>query len=243
MSSRQIVDLSSRPLCITAQKSNPIDLAKAVSYSCEFDINQFQIDMFIQFKIAKPHSILTAVEKRQCEFFAGRYCARQALNSINCVLQQVPIGDNRAPIWPEGIVGSITHNDKTAICILAHQRDFLSLGIDIENWTTWSTAQSIRSAILTTNENRWLKEQAWPMTHTLTLLFSAKESLFKALYPEVKTFFDFSAASIVSINVREKKFVIKLEQKLSEKLPKGMKFEGNYQFFQLSVLTYIPVHN
>ncbi len=72
-----------------------------------------------------------------------------------------------------------------------------------------------------------------------TLAFSAKESLFKALYPKVNAFFDFSAAEIINLSIETRSFVIQLKETLGVDLNKGRRFMGNYNIYNDSVFTLI----
>ena len=55
-------------------------------------------------------AIARAIPKRQAEFAAGRRAARAALTTLGHPAQAIPVGDRRAPIWPQGTVGAITHD-------------------------------------------------------------------------------------------------------------------------------------
>ena len=60
-----------------------------------------------------------AVEKRRREFSAGRTCARQALRELGCADAPIVHNQNGAPLWPPGIVGSITHSNTYAAAVAA----------------------------------------------------------------------------------------------------------------------------
>ncbi|PXG03701.1 4'-phosphopantetheinyl transferase, partial [Brucella abortus] len=102
-------------------------------------------------------------------------------------------GDDHAPIWPPGMVGSISHSKGCAIAVAARQSRYLGLGIDIERLQTESSARKIAPQILGESELRQLPEAG--RAFLVSLAFSAKESLFKALYPAVQQFQSFHAAA------------------------------------------------
>lgn len=53
--------------------------------------------------------VASAVPDRVREFATGRWCARQTLSKLG-IVGFSPLADpSRAPIWPEGIAGTITH--------------------------------------------------------------------------------------------------------------------------------------
>ena len=73
----------------------------------------------------------SAVNKRQREFAAGRAAAHTAMANLGVPPQAILNGDDRAPIWPEGLTGSITHTRGCAIAIVARNSDVRALGIDV----------------------------------------------------------------------------------------------------------------
>jgi 4'-phosphopantetheinyl transferase EntD len=53
--------------------------------------------------------VADAVEKRRREFVTTRRCARQALAQLGVPPVPIRPGPGRAPVWPAGVVGSLTH--------------------------------------------------------------------------------------------------------------------------------------
>lgn len=186
-----------------------------------------------------PPSIELAVEKRKAEFVAGRYLARLALTALSAKTTSVGIGNNRCPIWPASFVGSISHNDEFAICMVAASKKFTRIGIDIEEIAEQKVAEDIHRFILVGSEYQFISSSESPDPRVLTLIFSAKESLFKALYPEVGYYFDFNAAQIKEIDYQTARFTIELLQKLSPNLPKTTLFSGRFEFDNNRVITMI----
>jgi 4'-phosphopantetheinyl transferase EntD len=74
--------------------------------------------------------IADAVPSRQREFIAGRACARRALTRLGRPPMVIPVGPHREPMWPPGVVGSITHC--ADYCAVAEQTRFAALGVDAE---------------------------------------------------------------------------------------------------------------
>ncbi|WP_435947496.1 4'-phosphopantetheinyl transferase family protein [Dryocola sp. BD586] len=163
-----------------------------------------------------PHAsrLANAVNKRCAEHLAGRIAAAEALR-LSGLNDSIPgIGLNRAPCWPPGFTGSITHTDRlalaTAIPDLPGKR--CGIGIDAEVIINTYDAQDIADGIVNPAERGLLRACGLPFPVALTLAFSAKESLFKALYRHVGHYFDFSAAEItaVSAQILELKLVSRL---------------------------------
>lgn len=70
-----------------------------------------------------------------------------------------------------------------------------------------------------------------------TLTFSVKESLFKALFPVVGYYFDFTAAEIIDISLKQRTFDLVLRKALTSKLTSGTLYKGHFKFDSHSVLT------
>ncbi|MDH4281639.1 MAG: hypothetical protein OEV36_03210, partial [Myxococcales bacterium] len=82
---------------------------------------------------AEQEAVAGAAQTRIEQFTAGRLCSRIALNRLGvAVATPIPRGEDRAPIWPKGFVGSITHTDSWCAAAVARAEDFRSIGIDLE---------------------------------------------------------------------------------------------------------------
>ena len=64
-------------------------------------------------------AIERAVDKRRAEFTRGRACAREALSELGVPPQPIPVGTHRQPVWPLGVVGSITHCKGLVVAVAA----------------------------------------------------------------------------------------------------------------------------
>jgi enterobactin synthetase component D / holo-[acyl-carrier protein] synthase len=106
----------------------------------------------------------------------------------------IGIAENGLPLWPDGWVGSITHANRIAAAAVACRSSCGALGIDVEERIAPTLAAEISSQISSPGEMSLLKALDPPTA--LTVIFSAKESLYKALYPYVLKFFDFAAATV-----------------------------------------------
>jgi 4'-phosphopantetheinyl transferase EntD len=125
-----------------------------------------------------------AVEKRKHDFMTGRVCAHRALGQLG-ELATVPIasGDRGEPLWPSGVVGSITHCRGFRACAVAWKRDIHSLGIDAE--VAKRLPAGVLEIIASQRERRHILCED-PALVLDTVLFSAKEAVFKAWYPLTK---------------------------------------------------------
>lgn len=214
-------------------------LDKLTIVGCDYDVQRYSKELYSQFNIAYPESINRAVNKRQAEYLAGRYCAQQALAKHGFSSCAISSGRHRNPIWPPKITGSITHTANTALAAVGCNNDFGYIGIDTENILSCSVAQEVSPTIINEIERRRLESWPMPFEKALTFVFSAKESLFKALYPKVGHYFDFTAAEVVSLSEHQNNFTIRLTQTLNQELTKGRLFDGYHQSTEQDVLTVI----
>lgn len=134
-----------------------------------------------------------AVAKRRNEFAAGRAAAHLAMQQLGHAPHPIPVGPDRAPIWPEGLVGSITHTKSCAMAIAASADRVQGLGIDVEEDTPLK--DDLRPAICSAREQLWLDQQDHP-GQMAKVIFSAKEAAYKAQYVLSRTFYGFDGMEI-----------------------------------------------
>ncbi|RQO49110.1 4'-phosphopantetheinyl transferase [Pseudomonas sp. KBW05] len=192
------------PACCTPLDAHwplPAPLPGTVLLSTRFDPALLAEGDFQRSAVLPPPSIQRSVAKRQAEFLAGRLCARAALQQLD-QLDCIPaIGDDRAPVWPGHISGSITHSTGHAAAIVGHKAQWRGLGMDLENVMPLDRAERLAGEILTADELKRMAEVPREQIALLvTLTFSVKESLFKALYPIVQKRFYFEHAEVVEWN-------------------------------------------
>ncbi len=205
-----------------------------------FDQAYYRDTLFDECGIAYPPKLHNAVNKRRAEYLAARYCTQQVLNNLGYSGFQVTNAQDRSPIWPDNICGSISHSTSCAIAFAASCDKYQIIGIDIEQEIKSETIENVLPSIINTNEAALLKECPLLFGQAFTLAFSIKESLFKALYPHVKRFFDFHAAEITSIDCSDHSVNIKLLQTLSDEYQAGSQFHGNFVLMpRQQILTYL----
>ncbi|AFJ01552.1 4'-phosphopantetheinyl transferase entD() [Methylophaga frappieri] len=204
-----------------------------------FDTALYHRALYTEMGIHFPASLHGAVQKRQAEFLAGRYAAQSALAMMDITNQSIAIGQNRAPIWPPHVIGSITHANNTAICVLAYQMDLLYLGIDLENIVSEKLAGELKNNIMDTSERQLLKSLKIPFEEAFSLVFSAKESLFKALHPFVQHYFEFTAARVVALDANTGRIVLQLTDTLSADFPIDTEIHGHFFRVNQQVLTVV----
>jgi enterobactin synthetase component D / holo-[acyl-carrier protein] synthase len=153
--------------------------------------------------------VAQAVEKRQREFITGRACARAALVRLGAEPQAIPAGPKGEPQWPAGIVGSITHCGGYRACALARQSDLVTLGVDAE--IDAALPGGLLADIALPEERGRLEALARvaPGINWDRLLFSAKESVYKAWFPLAERWLGFEDASL-SFDPQQRTFSARL---------------------------------
>lgn len=158
------------------------------------DPRQFRLSVDGLWPEEEP-AIANAVAKRKREFTAGRVMARQAMATIGLPRVAIPMGADRAPVWPEDVVGSISHCGSLCVAIAARARDIRAIGIDVEEYTPLK--QDLWAEICTPKEIAWLKAQPHERRgHLAKQVFSAKEAAYKAIFPRIRQVLAFSDLTV-----------------------------------------------
>lgn len=140
--------------------------------------------------------IANAVPRRRREFATARACARTALAKLG--LPPVPIvpGPRGAPQWPDAVVGSITHCEGYRASAVAHDRDIVTIGLDAEPHD--ALPDGVLGAISSDAERARLERltSARPEIFWDRMLFSVKESVYKAWFPLTLRWLGFEDACV-----------------------------------------------
>jgi len=176
--------------------------------------------------------VARAIPKRQREFARGRASARQALAELGVEGASLLVGSQREPVWPEGIVGSISHDDRLCVVAVARSDRYAGLGVDVEPDAplepaiaarVWSPAEAEQAA------------RRSDMTPALAsrLVFSAKEAFYKCQFPFTRTFLGFKQ---VSVTLGDGTFEVRLVGALAA-FPAGTCFTGQWRRVECQKLT------
>jgi 4'-phosphopantetheinyl transferase EntD len=140
--------------------------------------------------------IARAVDKRRREFATARGCARAALARLD--LPAVPIvpGLRGAPQWPDHVVGSITHCAGYRACVIARDRDIVTIGLDAEPHE--ALPAGVLGVVASDSEQARLAAlaAARPDVCWDRMLFCVKESVYKAWFPLTRQWLDFEEADV-----------------------------------------------
>jgi 4'-phosphopantetheinyl transferase EntD len=134
-----------------------------------------------------------AVHRRRVSYHWGRALARRAIESLGQEVAAVGRGPSRQPIWPAGVVGSITHCDGYCAAAAAPSAQWLGVGIDAE--PLQEMAAGVVARIATEDECSRLAGRDDRPRATVAL-FSAKESLYKVWSPIARSWLGFHDATV-----------------------------------------------
>ncbi len=164
-----------------------------------------------------------ATPSRRREFAAGRQAARTAMTALGEPERAVPMGLDRAPLWPDGLTGSISHDASSCLAIVGPKMRFHSFGLDIE--PDAPLPDDITEEICLPREQAWLAEVPAPRRALLARrLFCAKEAVYKAQYPLTETLFGFGTIQ-VTLNVMATGFTARFMQDVGD-IPAGTMVTG-----------------
>lgn len=206
----------------------------------DIDAAHFDATSFARRAIARPPTVARSVVRRQAEFFSGRVAASIALAYADHPVVDIPIGDQRQPLWPDGIVGSISHTDSVAMACAFGAQPPAGVGVDVERVVTEEAAQALVSSAFDAGECSRLEAAfGGDRLTALTVGFSAKESLYKAAFADVRRFFDFSAARVEHVDPHARYLRLRLTETLSERFFCGASCDVCFDFLgESAVMTH-----
>lgn len=177
-----------------------------------------------------------AIDKRRTEFALGRTCARRALAALGVPMGALPQNPDRSVAWPAGFVGSITHADGYVAAVAASSASLSGVGIDAE--LKHRVQPRLWSHIATEPEREWLSEPADEPARLLraSLLFSAKESFYKAQYCVSRAWVGFHDVHFQA-GSRDGEHQIALIQDIAGLAPRGTCFVGRSRIVGEHVIT------
>ncbi|WP_375261370.1 4'-phosphopantetheinyl transferase [Palleronia sp.] len=201
-----------------------------------YDTTRFDRSLFGALDIVCPKRLSCASPLRLAEFLAGRAMAQVAQIAMGLVPADVPIGPDRALVWPVGIKGSISHARGCCAAFVVPTASGMP-GIDVERIAAGHALRSILRIALDANERGFIDAAADPAT-AATLTFSAKETLFKALFPTVRHSFGFDAATLVTVPT-DSLVLLRLTRDLAITLPKDRIFRVSFRIEADHVVTWL----
>lgn len=147
---------------------------------------------FVSWELASCEPDKSLRDRRRRSYVLGRTAAYRAMAKADFPSSRIPVGDGGAPVWPSGVTGSISHTHTHGFAMVAESDLSDGIGVDIE---LVRAVPEIAGLVARPEEMEWLQRSSDP-EEALLRLFSAKECIFKAFYPRVRTWIGFEAASL-----------------------------------------------
>lgn len=182
--------------------------------SVTLDLKGYYRELFSELDIPCPQGIYHSTVKRQAEYLASRWLAREIFSHYGIEDFILSNGSDRAPQWPDGYSGSLSHSDGQ-IFLITDPRGRLC-GNDVEQWISPSVATEITPLLVSPREQQYLAELPAAPCQLTTLVFTLKESLYKALWPSVGGELDFLQAEVVDINLQQGNAILQLTETLDQ---------------------------
>ena len=183
---------------------------------------------------AELHCTAGMVPKRRKEFAAGRAAVRMAAIADGSEPFAVPMGVDRAPVWPMGIIGSIAHSSDICLAAISRSQRYAAIGIDIE--PDVPVPPEIAAEVVHEGDGVELESGTAPLTslHHIAV-FSAKEAAYKCQFPLTGSVLGFDALSI-RLMPQSHSFVARFEESVGS-FRAGDTLDGRYVLVGGHVLT------
>jgi 4'-phosphopantetheinyl transferase EntD len=174
-----------------------------------------------------------AIPQRAQEFAAGRLCARRAMAEFGIFEFPIRVGDERQPLWPDCLAGSITHTAGFCAAAVALRRRVGALGLDSE--VVGDIKVEIWPRICVPIEIAWVRSlAAAEQAAAVTLIFSAKEAFYKCQYPVVRERLNFRDVSIEAAawGASEGVFLVHPTRSIAIAAHRSLPIQGRYLFHE-----------
>ncbi len=182
-------------------KSNQIKYIKGHPLcQIHYDSSSFNENLFEKHGISLPKSLTKSYVQRKASYLAGRIACKYIFEHHSIPYNDIGLLENKLPSWPTLTKGSISHTNKVAIAVISVAKDLKGIGIDIESVFNVNTCSTIYKKLLTSKEQTLVIPLDPGYRLLMTLIFSAKESFFKACYPTYKEYFGFHTLCFCDID-------------------------------------------
>ncbi|MFY7942520.1 MAG: 4'-phosphopantetheinyl transferase family protein [Burkholderiaceae bacterium] len=183
----------------------------------------------------------TASPRRIKEFASGRLCARAALSELGLATAPVLAGPDRAPIWPTGFAGSITHTEDYCVAVAAKLKRcepaFRALGVDAEQ--VGAVTPDLWPQLMLNEEVRFLRHVSEAERNVkASLIFSAKEAFYKAQYPLTNGWINFDE---VAVELGNNSFVVTIRNTELPIATHALTFGGRFWVGSHEVVTALAI--
>jgi len=211
----------------------------ALLLTASYKSDAYTDTLFDTLGIPCPPNIAHAALRRKADYLAGRAIALAAMKVLDVSPAPITTSPSRAPIWPEGLAGSISHARGRCACLLSQDTD-QSYGVDTEALAQGKSLTAILSETLTAKDRVTITQGTLSPATNATLAFSAKETLFKAFYPQVGCHFGFDTAELTTAPTQDQ-ITLRLTTDLTSSLTKGQSWTLHTHLSDNHVLTWLAV--
>lgn len=214
-------------------------LFKMPFYCYGLDLSK-TLHLHIDQQLKPPKLIAQAHPKRQHEYLYGRILAQAVLSHHFGLDQPLTSMHEHLPVWPTHVLGSISHSQNKLIVALSDKASYL--GIDIEHWVSSEFAQESAHLILTPSEFELWKVKVFEcidFAQFVSLIFSVKESLYKAVYPLAKQYIDFLEASVVDIDFENQTLTLAFTSEIRNRYQLLEHYQGGWKVEQDYIMTWV----
>lgn len=180
---------------------------------CQFDQACWQETLHQQWHLPLPATLQGAVLKRKAEFLASRWLVQQQLEQWGIANFLLRNAADRSPIWPPGIQASLSHSHGWVV--MAATQAPLCVGIDVEEVMTDKIARETAEMLMSPAEHALLTGLPLPFAQAATLLFSLKESVYKALWPQLHQPMEFHQAVLTALDLHHHQASLRLTHAFS----------------------------
>lgn len=204
---------------------------------CQFDPQKYHDDLAVEWGIPLPARLQQAVSKRRAEYLASRLLVRSVMAELGIpdfVLTNAP---DRSPCWPAGVQASLSHSD--GVVVVTATRQPWAVGVDVEQSMSETTAIETAGLLMNEREHQLLRMLPVSFNAAATLLFSLKESLYKALWPQLRQPMDFLDAALMSVDFAQQRATLQLNQHFGGCFTQGMLLEASFLWRDTQVITLI----
>ena len=187
--------------------------------------------------ITLPAHLQQAVSNRRAEYLASRMLVRSVMAEMGIpdfILNNAP---DRSPCWPAGIQASLSHS--AGVVVVAATRQSCAVGVDVEQIMPETTANEMAGLLMNAQEQELLWSLPVTFGAAATLLFSLKESVYKALWPQLHQPMDFLQAALVSVDCARQRATLRLTQHFSERFPAGTLLQATFLWRENLVMTQV----
>ncbi|WP_337010052.1 4'-phosphopantetheinyl transferase family protein [Pantoea sp. AS142] len=219
---------------ILSRHLNHSDPLLAVSH---FAPQKYHDALAVEWGIPLPARLQQAVIKRRAEYLASRFLVRSVMAELGIadfILSNAP---DRSPCWPAGIQASLSHS--AGVVVVAATRQPCAIGIDVEQFMLEKTAQDTAELLMNEQEQQLLRTLPISFSAAATLLFSLKESIYKALWPQVYQPMDFLDAALVSVDLTQQRATLRLTQHFSGCFTAGTLLQATFLWHENQVITQV----